>query len=164
MPKVFSAIARLIYYSNGGFSFQELYSGMPVYVRRYMIGEIEDIKKKEKEAIEGDSSSGAGETASREDIGQAMEQLQKQNGEEQADEEIIKEVFGTEEERKEKRNKQRGRPSQRQPQVNRQQPNQREKDKSEEPQESSPKKKPEAEDPAKAKDLEQFMDKLQDEM
>ena len=164
MPKVFSAIARLIYYSNGGFSFQELYSGMPVYVRRYMIGEIEDIKKKEKEAIEGDSSSGAGETASREDIGQAMEQLQKQNGEEQADEEIIKEVFGTEEERKKKENRQR-RPSQRQPQRNRgRQPNRREKDKSEEPQESPPKKEPEAEDPAKAKDLEQFMDKLQDEM
>ena len=135
---------------------------MPVYVRRYMIGEIEDIKKKEKEAIEGDSSSGAGETASREDIGQAMEQLQKQNGEEQADEEIIKEVFGTEEERKKKENRQR-RPSQKQLQRNRgRQPNQREE--SEEPQESPPKKKLEEGDPAKAKDLEQFMDKLQDEM
>ena len=135
---------------------------MPVYVRRYMIGEIEDIKKKEKEAIEGDSSSGAGETASRKDIGQAMEQLQKQNGEEQADEEIIKEVFGTEEERKKKENRQR-RPSQKQLQRNRgRQPNQREE--SEEPQESPPKKKPEEGDPAKAKDLEQFMDKLQDEM
>ena len=169
MPKVFSAIARLIYYSNGGFSFQELYSGMPVYVRRYMIGEIEDIKKKEKEAIEGDSSSGAGETASREDIGQAMEQLQKQSGEKQADEEIIKEVFGSEEERKKEQKQQRPQNTERRSLQNqqkrrRQQKSENQKQKNSDKREESPPKKDSEEDPAKAKDLEQFMDKLQDEM
>jgi len=177
MPKVFSAIARLIYYSNGGFSFQELYSGMPVYVRRYMIGEIEDIKKKEKEAIEGDSSSGAGETASREDIGQAMKHLQKQSGEEQSDEEIIKEVFGSEEERKgaqrqEAQNSQRRQQRREPDKQQRRQPNRNQGQRQSRPQESSPADQPEEsppkknseEDPAKARDLEQFMDKLQDEM
>lgn len=134
---------------------------MPVYVRRYMIGEIEDIKKKEKEAIEGDSSSStAGETASREDIGQAMEQLQKQNGEEQADEEIIKEVFGTEEERRKAQNQGRRQPKRNQSQRQPQEPQRSEEKPPEQPSEP---KDPE-EDPAKAKDLEQFMDKLQDEM
>jgi len=164
MPKVFSAIARLIYYSNGGFSFQELYSGMPVYVRRYMIGEIEDIKKKEKEAIEGDSSSGAGETASREDIGQAMEHLQKQSGEEQADEEIIKEVFGSEEDRKKTQEQRRPQNTERRsPQKQRRQQKTKKQENSDKREKSPPKKNSE-EDPAKAKDLEQFMDKLQDEM
>lgn len=162
MPKVFSAIARLIYYSNGGFSFQELYGGMPVYVRRYMIGEIEDIKQKEKEALEGDSSSGTGEPASSEDIGQAMEHLQKQTGEEQADEEIIKEVFGPEEERKkaQKDRPERREPERRRPQPERQQPQRKQQPPAEEPSE----KEEEDPDPAKAKDLEQFMDKLQDSM
>lgn len=138
---------------------------MPVYVRRYMIGEIEDIKKKEKEAIEGDSSSGAGETASREDIGQAMEQLQKQSGEKQADEEIIKEVFGSEEEQKQQRPQNTKRRSlQNQQKRRRQQKSENQKQKNPDKREESPPKKDSEEDPAKAKDLEQFMDKLQDEM
>ena len=138
---------------------------MPVYVRRYMIGEIEDIKKKEKEAIEGDSSSGAGETASREDIGQAMEQLQKQSGEKQADEEIIKEVFGSEEEQKQQRPQNTERRSlQNQQKRRRQQKSENQKQKNPDKREESPPKKDSEEDPAKAKDLEQFMDKLQDEM
>jgi len=75
MPKVFSAIARLIYYSNGGFTFTELYEGMPVYVRRYMTDEISDIKQSEKEAMEDGNSSSSGRPP--QDIGKAMEKLEK---------------------------------------------------------------------------------------
>jgi hypothetical protein len=76
MPKVFQSIARLIYYSNGGFSFTELYSGMPVYVRRYMTKEINNIKKKEKKQIEDGKSSSGGQGPP-EDIGKVMEKMQK---------------------------------------------------------------------------------------
>ena len=78
MPKVFSAIARLIYYSNGGFSYEELYEGMPVYVRRHMIDEIESIKKEEKKAMEdGNSGTSAAPKGPPDDIGQVMEKMEK---------------------------------------------------------------------------------------
>lgn len=78
MPKVFSAIARLIYYSNGGFSYEELYEGMPVYVRRHMIDEIENIKKEEKKAMEdGNSGTSSAPKGPPEDIGQVMEKMEK---------------------------------------------------------------------------------------
>jgi len=68
MPDVFKSITRLVYHSNGGFGFQELYSEVPVYVRRFLVDEIENIKRREKEAIEGEKKSGGVS----EDMGQAM--------------------------------------------------------------------------------------------
>ena len=154
MPKVFSAIARLIYYSNGGFSFQELYQGMPVYVRRYMTGEIEDIKKKEKEAMEEGKSSGSGQ-APPEDIGKAMEQLEKDSDGEGLDEKDFKQVFGDDEEQK-----QANRPKPNKPPQQRQKQNQRQQQASDpEPKEQ---KTSDDVDPAKAKDLEQMLDVLGD--
>jgi len=178
MPKVFRSIARLIYYSNGGFSFQELYGGMPVYVRRYMIGEIEDIKQSEKEAMEGGGSSGGsgpGEKASSEDIGRAMEELQKRSGEEQADEDVLKQVFGDEEERDRKepdrqQPKRRKPPQKNQPRrAEREQQRRQQQQNPERRQEQEPKKQEEQQqkeqaDPAKAEDLEQMLDKLQSDM
>lgn len=146
MPKVFRSIARLVYYSNGGFTFTELYSGMPVYVRRYMTEEINNIKQKEKEQIEEGKSSSSSGQAPPEDIGKAMEQLQKQSGDEQADEDVLEEVFGDEK---------RESPQQQQPQpdVPKQQPT---------PEEESPDEPKTSDDvdPAKAEDLEQMLDKL----
>lgn len=156
MPKVFKAITRLIYYSNGGFSFSELYSEVPVYVRRFLIDEIETIKKEEKKAMEGDGGGGA-PTASAEDTQKAMEQLRKQSDESTGDaEKDLEKVFGTEEER-EKRTGSPGEPRQRkEPPKNPQQ-------KTEDKEESSDKKPPE-EDPAAADDLEQMIDKLKQDM
>jgi hypothetical protein len=147
MPQVFSAIARLIYHSNGGFSFQELYQGMPVYVRRYMTGEIQDIKKKEKEAIEEGKSGGSGQ-APPEDIGKAMEQLEKDSEGQGLDEEDFKQVFGDKDEQKKANT-----PGGKSPREQRQ------------PDQQSTKDKPETSDdadPAKAEDLEQMLDVLGD--
>lgn len=165
MPKVFRSIARLIYYSNGGFSFQELYGGMPVYVRRYMIGEIENIKQSEKEAMEDGGGSGAGQKASSEDIGRAMEELQKRSGEEQADEDVLKQVFGDEEER-ERKEPNRQQPKRRNPpQKNQPRPAEREQQQQpERGQKQGKEEKPEKKEPAKAKDLEQMLDKLQSDL
>ena len=157
MPDVFKAITRLIYYSNGGFGFQELYSETPVYVRNFLVREIENIKKKEKEQVEeGKSSSGASTKASSEDIGKAMEQLQKESGKEQADEDVLDKVFG--DERKEKsrnRTGERRQPQQQPPQKQQQQPEPSKKQ--EQPEEKEG-------DPAKAEDLEQMIDKLKGDM
>jgi len=157
MPKVFSAIARLIYYSNGGFSFQELYQGMPVYVRRYMTGEIEDIKKKEKEAMqEGKSSSGG--QAPPEDIGKAMEQLEKDSDGEGLDEEDVKQVFGD----KEEREKQPQRPKRNPQKTQQQRPSQTDEQPEKKRADPEPKEQKTSDDvdPAKAEDLEQMLDVL----
>ena len=64
MDKVYKSIARLVYYSNGGFSYTELYHGMPVYVRNFMAREIQEIKDAEqKQAKKKRSSSGSGNIA-----------------------------------------------------------------------------------------------------
>ncbi len=156
MPKVFKAITRLIYYSNGGFSFSELYSEVPVYVRRFLIDEIESIKKEEKKAMEGDSSGGGGApTASAEDTQKAMEEIRKQSDESTGDaEKDLEKVFGTEEER-EKRTGSPGNPRQR-----RKDPPKNPQEKQEE---ESSDKAPE-EDPAAAEDLEQMIDKLKQDI
>ena len=126
MPKVFRQIARLIYYSNGGFTFTELYKGMPVYVRRYMTKEINNIKQSEKEAMEeGKSSSSSGQTPP-EDIGKAMKEIKKQ-----ADTENLSQ-----------------RQSQKQPKEGQKQKPQNQKQKQS------------SEEPPKAKDLNQLIDKL----
>ena len=52
MPKVIRSIARLVYHSNGGFGYSEVYHQMPVYHRRFIIREIANIKKKEKKQME----------------------------------------------------------------------------------------------------------------
>jgi len=62
MPKVNRQILELIYHTDGGFSWKELYSEMPIYIRQYMVKELDKIKKEEKEQIEKqkDGNSGGG--------------------------------------------------------------------------------------------------------
>lgn len=166
MPKVLRSITRLVYHSNGGFGFQELYSETPVYVRNFLVREINNIKEREKEALEGDDSSG--QEISNEDIGKTMEKLQKENGAEQADEEILDEVFG--EERKEKSRNRTGevrKPSNIQNSGKSKSPDKNqlnEKDSTEDSEKQPDKSSAPDADPAKAKDLEQMIDKLKGDM
>lgn len=41
----------VLYYGNGGFSFEQLYT-MPIYLRNFYIKQLEEVKKKENEVIE----------------------------------------------------------------------------------------------------------------
>lgn len=43
-------IFGLLYYGNGGFSFETLYE-MPVYLRNFYIRQFEDVKKKEMDMM-----------------------------------------------------------------------------------------------------------------
>lgn len=166
MPNVFKSITRLVYHSNGGFGFQELYSQVPVYVRRFIVGEIEDIKQREKEAMEGNDS-GGGEGIP-DDMGEAMEKMQKRQGHDGSKEKVqedLKKVFGDEvaenkDEPKSADDRAQTPPSQRTPlhkqnQPSREQPDREEKE--EEPDEQQP-------DPADADDLEQMINKLKNDM
>lgn len=112
-----------------------------------MTGEIQDIKKKEKEAIEEGKSGGSGQ-APPEDIGKAMEQLEKDSEGQGLDEEDFKQVFGDKDEQKKANT-----PGGKSPREQRQ------------PDQQSTKDKPETSDdadPAKAEDLEQMLDVLGD--
>lgn len=167
MPDVFKSITRLVYHSNGGFGFQELYSEVPVYIRRFLVDEIESIKKREKEAIEGDGGDGEGIP---DDARQAMEKMQKDKGHDGSQEKVqedLKEVFGDEiaEDRKERttaEERTKTPPSERTP-ISDQDPNKPELDKdSNKPDESSNEEK--QADPADAEDLEQMINKLKNDM
>lgn len=167
MPDVFKSITRLVYHSNGGFGFQELYSEVPVYIRRFLVDEIESIKKREKEAIEGD---GGGSEGIPDDARQAMEKMQKDRGHDGSQEKVqedLKEVFGDEiaEDRKERttaEERTKTPPSERTP-ISDQDSNKPELDKdSTNPDEDSDEKK--QADPADAEDLEQMINKLKNDM
>lgn len=80
MPKVNRQILELIYHTDGGFSWKELYSEMPIYIRQYMVRELDKIKKKEKEEIEkqkdGGSSGGGSPQGPPQDIAKAMKGME----------------------------------------------------------------------------------------
>lgn len=40
----------MAYYSNGAFDFQQVYN-MPVYLRNFYMKQLEDVKKKEADAV-----------------------------------------------------------------------------------------------------------------
>jgi hypothetical protein len=50
-------IFSLIYYGNGGFTFDTVYT-MPVYLRTFYMKQLEDVKKKEAEMIESATKKG----------------------------------------------------------------------------------------------------------
>lgn len=45
----------VLYYGNGGFSFEQLYT-MPVYLRNFYVKQLEEVKVKEQDAIESANS------------------------------------------------------------------------------------------------------------
>lgn len=137
---------------------------MPVYVRRNMVSEIETIKKKEKEAMEdGGSSSG---TASREELGKAMEKLQKQSDADEPQKEAIRQTRSSSKEegvsskgkRKSPRQQPQESPSRRSPDVRKNVSHG--KGENGNGPKNPPKNQGEGEDPAKAEDLNKLIDKL----
>lgn len=56
MPKVNRQILELIYHTDGGFSWKELYSEMPIYIRQFMVRELDKIKDEEKKKMEKEKS------------------------------------------------------------------------------------------------------------
>jgi hypothetical protein len=56
MAAVHRQIAQLIYYSNGGFGWKNLWDEVPVQHRRFYVKEIQNIKKKEADAAKGNTT------------------------------------------------------------------------------------------------------------
>jgi len=87
MPKVNRQILELIYHTDGGFSWRELYAEMPIYIRQFMVRELEKIKKKEKEEMEkkkSGSSGGGSPQGPPQDVAKAMKGMDSSSGSEGA--------------------------------------------------------------------------------
>jgi hypothetical protein len=56
MVGVHKQILQLIYYSNGGFGWGDLWDEIPVQYRRFYVKQLEEIKKKEAQAASSGSS------------------------------------------------------------------------------------------------------------
>jgi len=66
-PALHSEILDLVYFSNGGFTHTEVYY-LPVWLRRYYLKKIADIKTKEKDAVEKASKSSSSRTINKPSI------------------------------------------------------------------------------------------------
>lgn len=80
MPKVVRQIVNLVYHSNGGFGWTELYHDVPVYIRQFMVRELNDIRKEEKKQMEKgqqNNSSPSQPTKAPDEVSNALEQMSK---------------------------------------------------------------------------------------
>lgn len=53
--EIHKVIFGLAYYGNGGFTFDQIYN-MPIYLRNFYMKQLEDVKRKEAEAMKPKST------------------------------------------------------------------------------------------------------------